>query len=118
MQKNISRIAKKFSHYVIGFTILIEGISEAEDFTNNWPYVILFCAIGILIFIFSFYEQRIEQKWVKISPLIQILESIVLFFVGIMYTHHGKQWLPYVVFLAALGSLTAGVVQLVRLSKK
>jgi hypothetical protein len=118
MQKNVSHLAQKFSHYVIGFAIFMEGISEAEVFTNDWPFVILFCAIGILIFIFTFYEQKIGRKWVSVPALISILESIVLFFMGMIYIHHGRQWLPYVVFLAAAGSLTAGVVRLVRLLKK
>jgi hypothetical protein len=40
-------------HYVIGFAITMEGISEAEDFSHTWSYVFLFCFIGMLIFVFT-----------------------------------------------------------------
>jgi hypothetical protein len=118
MQKRTSHRVKKFSHYVIGFAIFMEGISEAEDFARDWPYVILFCAIGMVIWIFTFYEEKIEQKWVSVPVLINILESVVLFIMGMIYIHEGKHWLPYIIFLAAAASLTAGIIRCIRLSKK
>ncbi|MGD0337350.1 MAG: hypothetical protein ABSB78_01035 [Bacteroidota bacterium] len=118
MRKNRFPIIQKLSHYVVGFAILMEGISEAEDFAQYWPYVIIFCSIGILIFIFTFYEHRIEQRWIKIHPLIQIMESVVLFLIGILYVHRNKHWLPYVVFLAAVAYLTVGIVGFLKLRKK
>ncbi len=70
MRKNKYPILQKLGHYVAGFAILMEGISEAEDFEHFWLYVILFCSIGILIFVFTFYEHKIEKRWIQIPPLI------------------------------------------------
>jgi drug/metabolite transporter (DMT)-like permease len=118
MPRSRSPRAITFSHCAMALAVFLKGIAKAEDLAHNWPLVALCCSCGVLIFLFVLFHHQIEKTWLRVSPLVSVLESIVAVALGVYSLRHGQRMLPYAWFFAAAGAGVAAVVQWVALRRK
>jgi peptidoglycan/LPS O-acetylase OafA/YrhL len=118
MPKSRSTKIVAASHCLVGFAVFMKGTSKTNDLAHNWPLVLLCCSFGVLIFLFALFHRRVEKTWLRVSPLVSLLEAIVAASLGVVSMRHGQHLLPYAWFLASVGAVIAGVVHVAAPQKK
>jgi predicted tellurium resistance membrane protein TerC len=109
-----SDIRRKLWHYLVAFSIILEGVSRVDHAEGLWSFILLCWVAAIVIVAAASLHQRLKAHAPHLEALILVLEAVVSGSIGILALYEGKVALPYAWFAACLLSLSAMLMLLLR----
>jgi hypothetical protein len=87
-------------HLLTGGVLVIKGFDKVGHHPFLGGLMLLF---GVLILSFFVYTQVKKHLSYHFELMVRWFEALVALFVAYIFFTEGKQWLPYVFILAAIG---------------
>jgi len=98
------------SHYLIGFTLVMKGISKLDHFHHHPLSIIAVFAAGAFIMLGTFFHHPLSRRIPNFTALFHIAEGIALTLVGAILLEKGAR-IPYFLFFIGAIYLVIGTIQ-------
>lgn len=104
-----SKFLTNLSHYLIGFTILMKGLSKLEHHPDQIIKILFIFFAGIFIILGAAFHQKIENKVKNFTALFHIAEGSALVFIGLIYLEEGSARVSYFLFFIGIVYFAIGL---------
>lgn len=101
-------------HYTAAFVVLTKTLAlyfTEQGFTS---LVLFYLTVGLFILAFSIFRKTIISKLPYSEGIINLVEALILFYTGLLYSTEGRVLIHYALYVAAFNYLAAGVISLIR----
>ncbi len=106
---------QRFSHFIMGFVILIHAIGHYTENSHLYP---MFFISGIVFISVAIFHEKLIKKFSHIDHTFHIIEAILAFTVAIEYFELGKKFIPVLWVFAGIMQLVAIFIKNNKATKK
>ena len=99
---------ESIGHYLTAFVVLLKGIDKID--LGKPAIGVLFVLFALIIVLGTFFHHKAVRLLRHFKAYIFVMEAIVIGMVGYLYLKDGKQFLPYVCFLASAVFIVALII--------
>ena len=105
-----SAAVEQVAHYLIGFTLIMKGISKLDHFHHHPLSIIVIFAAGAFIMLGTFFHHPLSRRIPNFTALFHFAEGIALILVGAILLEKGAR-IPYFLFFVGVIYLVMGTIQ-------
>lgn len=110
-------VLETIGHYLTAFVVLLKGFDKL-GVPGKTAYAIILVAIGLIILTGTIFHHRFEKSPKHFKGVIFLLEALTMGIVGYLYAKDGKEFLPYVCYLASAIFVLAAVIYFSKAKRK